>query len=420
MVIDVRDFKEGTLKLITATDADFAGCKNTRKSSICHAHVLVGKHGTRATLDWVMKAQSGVFGSVGEVELTGLFHGAKANFVHNMLLSRLLRQDIESDIISDSETSLWAVQAGFTKAMGTVCKTQGVKLAWMHEYMCDKMSKVRTEKNWSDIGTKPLRADLFEKHRRFLGQCSWADLQSTCECMCKSEFGFDRAMCNNFVDPAKDDQTRCDACVRGDCTCDCWYGIADGKDGSTYEKTFKPQANLTWLTQWEFAETQMRTPMMVLCGETTADTIQKAWRLVDSLQIRERKAWEQHQELVAALEAAEERLQEVENVTDRNCQVVEVLMLRQESFPLESVGDVVDFVGVLKQYGVSFDKQCDYIVHTLQGRVSKTFMLTNLRALRQGRRSEIEIQAANLALEAFNMVWQNMILLEQTLLNDDE
>jgi hypothetical protein len=219
--VDQRDYKMRTLRLVGGADGDYGGCRVTRKSSIAVTFILFGRNGTRITLEFFVRAQTGTFTSVGEVELVALFEAGKVALVLGALLEAMLGFPIELELYSDSATALAVSKAGFSKAMCSSTKTYGVKMAWLKEHLSKHCFKVDTRRNFTDIGTKPLPTAAFLKHRRFLGEMNMSEVSThRCSCRCACLFGFAEIQCCNYVQ----ESGLCQACAGDRCKCDCCYG----------------------------------------------------------------------------------------------------------------------------------------------------------------------------------------------------
>ncbi len=158
-------------KILTYADSDFAGDPTTRRSTAC-VLVYFAAVGTRALADWIMALSKRVYLSTCEAEAGALMAAGKAVLPLQDLTGTLSHEGdgkAPLRVLSDAQAAISAVQKGYSKAMRYARRASGVALAWLKENLQQYLGKVPSEENTSDIGTKPLEALAFEKHRRGLG-----------------------------------------------------------------------------------------------------------------------------------------------------------------------------------------------------------------------------------------------------------
>ena len=94
-------------------------------------------------------------------------------------------------------------------------------MAWLAEHFRNKLYKVPTAVNVSDVGTKPLPKDSFIKHREFLGERPLEDVGTVrCACRCRSSMAYPDLQCASFATAGSN---TCHLCT-GVCFCPCNAG----------------------------------------------------------------------------------------------------------------------------------------------------------------------------------------------------
>ena len=86
----------------------------------------------------------------------------------NMMLSTLLRQDVEEVYFGDNTACERIIESG-SNELCYMKRTQGVSLSFAHHVMGGKLARVPSGENISDIFTKPLEKEAFLKFRKALG-----------------------------------------------------------------------------------------------------------------------------------------------------------------------------------------------------------------------------------------------------------
>jgi hypothetical protein len=190
-------------------------------------------------LEWLSKVQNVVALSTGESELTALTVVGRAVVYIVMVLEHVFGFEIEAKILVDSTTAIQAVSAGFSQRMRYARKSQGVVLGWLHDMFQDRVEKIDTYVNASDIETKPLDGGSFQRHRRYLGQVpyGWTRMQR-CQCRnCACIVLPPRSRCIRMTPNANG---KCEECEDGrganahgsssNCGCSCSYGQMNEKN----------------------------------------------------------------------------------------------------------------------------------------------------------------------------------------------
>jgi hypothetical protein len=228
-VMNEKDFKERTLRIVLYTDADLAGDPRDRRSIEGGVVFILGKHGTFACVSWWSKGMTAIATSTGEAEVRALFVGNRRLIGISMLLDLLLGYEVELRSLCDSRCAIEAVGAGYSKAMRYAKKTQGVSLSWLHEQAKDILQHCGSLHMAADVLTKGVHKVLFDLHSRFIGQVHIDDLRRVqCACTGCNSAAFGTMRCKRFVDSGH----FCEECCTGEramrsaqttCECGCWY-----------------------------------------------------------------------------------------------------------------------------------------------------------------------------------------------------
>lgn len=137
-------------------DADFAACKETRKS---HAGYIVylTADGLKYPLEWVSRKISHVTTSTAESELSALVKGTKAGIRLAELFRELTGTTPKVIVKCDASAVIAMVTSGYSQKLAHIGRTSGVSLAWCHQvFQKETLEKIDTEINTSDILTKPM------------------------------------------------------------------------------------------------------------------------------------------------------------------------------------------------------------------------------------------------------------------------
>ena len=149
-------------KLEVLTDSDWAGDKRTRKSTSCAVLVL-----DDCVLCCICRGQSVRAQSSGEAEVYAAVTGMKET-LHVQELLAWMGEPLRVRLKMDSSAGRSTLQR---KGVGKQRHLE-VKILWSQD-MCESgrviVDKIRGDDNTSDIGTKPLSAQVFERHRGWLG-----------------------------------------------------------------------------------------------------------------------------------------------------------------------------------------------------------------------------------------------------------
>ncbi len=156
-LINYFDFQQDVRELTVYADANWAGCKVTRKST-SGGCVLRGTHMLRS---W-SKTQASIAQSSAESELFGAVRGGVEALGAQTLL-RDLGIDCEAKLVLDASAALGILQR---QGVGRV-RHLDVGALWLQEKEAQrkiKLGKVKGEKNPADLGTKHLSEEVLCRH----------------------------------------------------------------------------------------------------------------------------------------------------------------------------------------------------------------------------------------------------------------
>ena len=212
-------------RLVLFVDADWAGDKQTRKSTSAYAIYFVGPSGTFILLDWATRRQSAVSLSSGEAEVSALQTGLR-ELVNIAGVFRAAGLKPAVSVLCDSNVAISVAATGISSKMRYSSQTQGLSAQWIKETLAllrTRANKVDSEANVADIGTKPVSPEDFSKYSNFMGFTAPTNATAICSGVHASAFG---AAWRCHVPVARAGQ-KCDGCTRGDCSC--WSCGADTK-----------------------------------------------------------------------------------------------------------------------------------------------------------------------------------------------
>jgi len=160
-----EQYVEGQKMVISiAFDSDFAGCKETRKSTAGGVLFLNG-----CAIAHMSVQINVICTSVGHAETTALFKMLKAMIFLYNVLSQHWDVELPMKCKGDNNTALAYIT---NEECSERTKHWDVDLRYINEvYNDDKIigERLDTENNMADIHTKPLPRAAFEKHRLALG-----------------------------------------------------------------------------------------------------------------------------------------------------------------------------------------------------------------------------------------------------------
>ena len=133
--------------------------------------MLIGKHGTLVLLAWRSIRQTGTALSTVEAELAALQTAMRLGL---MLLDFLesIRLNAPFVLLVDNDQARAAANSGYSKSLKYVKKSAGICISFLHHCVTEQLVeilRVDSERNTSDIMTKPVAAEAFWLHVRSLG-----------------------------------------------------------------------------------------------------------------------------------------------------------------------------------------------------------------------------------------------------------
>ena len=158
-VIDSRDIDTVTFDLYP--DADFAGCKRTRRSTSGNWFELGSGTATGLTtagLEWSSKRQTATATSTTEAELSSASSILKNCAIPALeLWERLLNRPVQCRLLEDNQATLKIIENGYSSKLRHMGKTQGVELAFVTD--CCRSCGVKPEY----INTSSQKGDFLTK-----------------------------------------------------------------------------------------------------------------------------------------------------------------------------------------------------------------------------------------------------------------
>ena len=145
------------LKLRLYVDADFAGDRQTARSTNGGYLVLVGPN-TFFPLQWVSRRQTSVRRSTTESEVVSLAHSLFSEALPMLdLWEAVLRRPVTLEVLEDNEACIKIVRKGYSAKLRHISRTHKVNLALLHEQF--DVENV----NLGYVGTLEQAADIFTK-----------------------------------------------------------------------------------------------------------------------------------------------------------------------------------------------------------------------------------------------------------------
>ena len=87
----------------------------------------------------------------------------------HMIAIRCLKRALKLSYKGDNSASERVIGTGMSQALAYMKRSAGLSLRWAHENMSEHVERTPTDENISDIFTKPLDREKFEKFRLALG-----------------------------------------------------------------------------------------------------------------------------------------------------------------------------------------------------------------------------------------------------------
>ena len=171
--LDIRSFtwvgnRPNDMNIVLYSDADFAGCKETMRSTTGAFLTIQGTH-TFAPLAAVSKKQTCVSHSTPEAELVAADHAVRAEGLPALpLWELLLGRKLQVHLKEDNEAAIKNLLSGKNPNMRHMGRTHKVDFMWLHETVSSKT--VTVEYTETDL----MAADIFTKS--FSNAAKWESL----------------------------------------------------------------------------------------------------------------------------------------------------------------------------------------------------------------------------------------------------
>ena len=163
--------KPENLELNLFVDADFAGDKDSSKSTNGFFMALIGEN-TFLPLGWSSKKQSCVAHSTTEAEIVAADYGLKSEAIPVLTLwEMLLGKPKIIKIREDNTAAAKIMQSGYSPQLRYLSRTQRVDISWIHGIIESKLAEVvitPTKEQVADVFTKPLEVCKWEDAVRML------------------------------------------------------------------------------------------------------------------------------------------------------------------------------------------------------------------------------------------------------------
>ena len=164
------------LRIEAYVDADFAGDRDSRRSTTAYCVFLCGP-GTRSLISWHSSLQKSISLSTCEAEYKALVECGREVLGTAPVVEFLDGQEDRGGdgitartlIHDDSQACLGVAQSGRSKNLRYLRKTAGIYFGWAKDHLSRFLRYVRSKRNTADIGTKIIEVEDFDIHRRQLG-----------------------------------------------------------------------------------------------------------------------------------------------------------------------------------------------------------------------------------------------------------
>ena len=124
---------------------------------------------SRALVQGYAKRQGQPGISTPESETVSLVVLSKKVICLHLLAQRLLKRRLTNVYRTDNSACERVVGTGISQAMGYLKRTAALSLTWARANIAKELFRVPTDDNPSDIYTKPLEREKFDKYREFMG-----------------------------------------------------------------------------------------------------------------------------------------------------------------------------------------------------------------------------------------------------------
>ena len=146
------------LSLISQSDANLAGCRDSNKSTSGYFLFCTGEFGNwKFTLESGCKRASIICDSTPLAELLGISLGSKRVCVLKSTMEDLQRVEVPIVFESDSQTSLKIIQDGYSSKLSTVSRSIRLTISTLHQLLHTGANSARyvdTTRNCADIVSK--------------------------------------------------------------------------------------------------------------------------------------------------------------------------------------------------------------------------------------------------------------------------
>ena len=159
------------IRLVAWPDADLNGCYLTTKSTSGFFLELVGADGRSFPLNWGSKRQGGTAQHTAEAEVVSLASCLRSELIPmQSLLQQILLMAIPGDLMEDNNSTIIAVNKGYSPAMRHLARTQRTALGLVHDVITEEPNpgegrigvlKADTDKHKGDMFTKELDPRAF-------------------------------------------------------------------------------------------------------------------------------------------------------------------------------------------------------------------------------------------------------------------
>ena len=163
------DFEEnGGGEFENWADADLGGDKASKRSTSGGLGLLVGPR-SRALVYAHCKRQGQTGISTPETETVAMVTVGKKAIPLHMTMQRMLKRALKLSYKGDNSASERVIGTGVSAALAYMKRTAQLSLTWAKENMAEHVGRTPTDKNLSDIFTKPLEFDKFNLFRTAMG-----------------------------------------------------------------------------------------------------------------------------------------------------------------------------------------------------------------------------------------------------------
>ena len=165
--VDPAEISRGTVVLHGRCDSDHAGQPTSARSTSGWRLALEGTR-TFALLDWGSRRQGGTAKSTPEAELLAIGDLITRSLAPvGEAISQAWGRQLFEAAETDNDAALADVRSGHSKKLAYVRHYQKLSIGLVHDYFDEdnrEIGRVNTDDNDSDMFTKPLDIEAFERH----------------------------------------------------------------------------------------------------------------------------------------------------------------------------------------------------------------------------------------------------------------